>query len=123
MGSKQQILEQLRKQINSILCERVNIHALQSASPEKLRVLQQVKTEELEKLYAVIQQEQNNIPKQTLDPWDKKSFEIVSKIIADNRALEAREKIARMMQLAGLHYGVEKNIWQNRQTQRKGLEK
>ena len=53
----------------------------------------------------------------------KKSFEIISKIIADRRALEARDKIARMMELAGLHYGVEQNIWQKRQVQRERLRK
>ena len=121
--SKQQPLEHLRKEINSILCERISMYTLQNASPEKRKAWQRVKTEELEKLYAAIQQAQKDIPRETFDAWDKKSFEIISKIIADRRALEARDNIARMMELAGLHYGVEQNIWQNRQAQRERLQK
>ena len=121
--SKQQPLEHLRKEINSILCERISMYTLQNASPEKRKAWQRIKTEELEKLYAAIQQAQKDIPRETFDAWDKKSFEIISKIIADRRALEARDNIARMMELAGLHYGVEQNIWQKRQAQRERLQK
>lgn len=121
--SKQQPLEHLRKEINSVLCERVSMYTLQNASPEKRRAWERIKTEELEKLYAAIQQAQKDIPIETFDAWDKKSFEIISKIVADRRALEARGKIARMMELAGLHYGVEQNIWQKRQVQRERLRK
>ena len=123
MSKQQQLLEQLRTQINSVLCERVSMYTLQNASPEKRKAWQRVKTEELEKLYAAIQQAQKDIPKETFDAWDKKSFEIISKIIADRRVLEARDKIARMMELAGLHYGVEQNIWRKRQVQRERLGK
>ena len=123
MSKQQQLLEHLRKEINSILCERISMYTLQNASPEKRKAWQRVKTEELEKLYAAIQQAQKDIPRETFDAWDKKSFEIISKIIADRRALEARDNIARMMELAGLHYGVEQNIWQKRQAQRERLQK
>ena len=123
MSKQQQLLEHLRKEINSILCERISMYTLQNASPEKRKAWQRVKTEELEKLYAAIQQAQKDIPRETFDAWDKKSFEIISKIIADRRALEARDNIARMMELAGLHYGVEQNIWQKRQAQRERPQK
>ena len=112
MSKQRHLLEQLRKQINSVLCERVSMYTLQNASPEKRRAWERVKTEELEKLYAAIQQVQKDIPKETFDAWDKKSFEIISKIIADKRALEARGKIARMMELTRTSLRCEQNIWQ-----------
>ena len=43
------------------------------------------------------------------------------KIIADKQAEETRKQIARMMKLAGQHYGVDKEIWLKRQAQLKQL--
>ena len=77
--------------------------------------------EELEELYAEISKARKNIPKETFDDWDNHCFEIIQKIIADRQAEKTRKQIARMMKLAGQHYGVDKEIWLKRQAQLKQL--
>ena len=103
------------------LVERFRMYDLQNATPEKRQAWAEVKTEELEELYAEISKARKNIPKGTFDDWDKHSFEIIQKIIADRRAIETRSQIARMMKLAGQHYRVDREIWLKRKAQLKQL--
>lgn len=103
------------------LFERISMYDLQNATPEKRQAWAEVKTEELEELYAEISKARKNIPKGTFDDWDNHCFEIIQKIIADRRADETRSQIARMMKLAGQHYGVDRELWLQRQAKLKQL--
>ena len=41
--------------------------------------------------------------------WDLEAFNIIGDIIADRRAVILRDEIARMMELSGQHYAMQKN--------------
>ena len=120
MKARKQSMGDYKKKVQKIF-ERISMYDLQNASPEKRQAWAEVKTDELEELYAEISKARKNIPKGTFDAWDNHCFEIIQKIIADRRANETRSQIARMMKLAGQHYGVDRELWLQRQAKLKQL--
>ena len=54
------------------------------------------------------------IPKDQFDAWDKASLQKAIEINAEAEMEALRIEIARLMELAGVHYGVEKNLFWKR---------
>lgn len=115
-----EILKQLR---NRPLNERVSMYDLQNASKDKRDRWAETQTNELEKLYGEILKARKDIPDAQFDAWDLETFKIIEDIIAERRANAVRKDIARMMELAGQHWGVDKKTWEQRQQAKKKLGK
>lgn len=60
------------------------------------------------------------IPKDQFNAWDKASIQKAIEINAEAEMEALRLEIARLMELAGVHYGVEKNLfWKRYQARQK----
>jgi Fe-S cluster biosynthesis and repair protein YggX len=82
---------------------------LANASKDKWQKWSKLQTEHLEELLHSMNAKLRNVPESQWTEWDKHSIEILKGIIGERRADEVRKDIARMMKLAGIHYGIEKN--------------
>ena len=82
-----------------------------------------LRTEELETLYASMKEQLSSIPSDEWDDWDNHSLKMVGEIVAQRRADAIRQEIARMMELAGMSYGIERVIHQRKAAALKQLNK
>lgn len=86
---------------------------LANASKSKWQQWSKLQTEHLEELLQSMSAKLRHVPESQWTEWDKHSIEILKGIIGERRADEVRKDIARMMKLAGIHYGIEKSkFWQ-----------
>ena len=95
---------------------RVSNIDVENASPAKRQRWAELQTEEVEKLYAEIQSKLKQIPKEQWTAWDVESLKRVEAILGDRRADEIRKDIERIMELAGLSYGLERQRRRNIRT-------
>ena len=109
----------MAKQLN----ERVSLLDIQSPTNAKLERWADLRTEELETLYASMKEQLSSIPSDALDDWDKESFKVIGDIVSKRRADAVRQEIARMMELAGMSYGVQRVIHQRKAAALKQLNK
>ena len=109
----------MEKQLN----ERVSHLDIQSLSKCKLKRWGNLQTEELETLYASLKERLSSIPSNEWDDWDKESFKLIGDMMSKRRAEAARQEIARMMELAGMRYGVQRVIHQRKASALKQLNK
>ena len=109
----------MTKQLN----ERVSLLDIQSPTNSKLKRWADLQTEELETLYASMKEQLSSIPSDEWDDWDKESFKVIGEIVSKRRADAVRQEIARMMELAGMSYGVERVIHQRKASALKQLNK
>lgn len=107
------------KQLN----ERVSLSDNQSPTKSKLKKRADLRTEELETLYASMKEQLSSIPSDAWDDWDKESFKVIGDIVSKRRAEAVRQEIARMMELAGMSYGIERVIHQRKTSALKQLNK
>ena len=105
------------------LNERVSLLDIQSPTNSKLKRWADLQTEELETLYASMKEQLSSIPSDEWDDWDKESFKVIGDIVSKRRAEAVRQEIARMMELAGMSYGVERVIHQRKASALKHLNK
>jgi hypothetical protein len=105
------------------LNERLSLVDIKSPTRAKLKTWASAKTEELEELYAAMQEQLSTIPENEWNEWDQQSFKIVGDIIAQRRAEAVRQEISRMMELAGMSYGIERVIHQRKASALKQLNK
>ena len=105
------------------LNERVSLELYKNPTRARLEYWANAKTEELEELYAAMQEQLSKIPENELNEWDQQSFKIVGDIIAQRRAEAVRQEISRMMELAGMSYGIERVIHQRKASALKQLNK
>jgi len=96
----------MTKQLN----ERISLLDIQSPTKAKLQRWANLQTEELETLYASMKEQLSSIPSDEWDDWDKESFKVIGDIVSKRRAEAVRQEIARMMELAGMSYGVQRVI-------------
>ena len=108
----------MRKKITEM---RVSNIDLENASLAKRQRWAELQTEEVEKLYAEIQSKLKQIPKEQWTTWDVESLKRVEAILGDRRADEIRKDIERIMELAGLSYGLERESYQAKQVMLKKL--
>ena len=109
----------MTKQLN----ERVSLLDIQSPTNSKLKRWADLQTEELETLYASMKEPLSSIPSDEWDDWDKESFKVIGDIVSKRRADAVRQEIARMMELAGMSYGIERVIHQRKASALKQLNK
>ena len=88
---------------------------IESDAKEQKIKWEDMKTEELEKLFAELTISLKSTPQSSWTAWDEQSLKIAQKILTDRRADDVRRDIARILELSGLHYGIEKQTFQNRQ--------
>ena len=105
------------------LNERVSLLDIQSPTNAKLERWADLRTEELETLYASMKEQLSSIPSDEWDNWDKESFKVIGDIVSKRRAEAVRQEIARMMELAGMSYGIERVIHQRKAAALKQLNK
>ena len=109
----------MTKQLN----ERVSLLDIQSPTNSKLKRWADLQTEELETLYASMKEQLSSIPSDEWDDWDKESFKVIGEIVSKRRADAIRQEIARMMELAGMSYGIERVFHQRKASALKQLNK
>lgn len=109
----------MTKQLN----ERVSLLDIQSPTNAKLERWADLRTEELETLYTSMKEQLSSIPSDEWDDWDKESFKVIGDIVSKRRADAVRQEIARMMELAGMSYGIERVIHQRKASALKQLNK
>ena len=109
----------MTKQLN----ERVSLLDIQSPTKAKLERWAKLKTEELETLHTSMKEKLSSIPSDEWDDWDKESFKVIGDIVSKRRAEAVRQEIARMMELAGMSYGIERVIHQRKAAALKQLNK
>ena len=109
----------MTKQLN----ERVSLLDIQSPTKAKLQRWAELQTEEIETLYASMKEQLSSIPSDEWDDWDKQSFKVIGDIVSKRRADAVRQEIARMMELAGMSYGVQRVIHQRKAAALKQLNK
>jgi hypothetical protein len=107
----------MTKQLN----ERVSPLDIQSPTKAKLQRWADLQTEELETLYASMKEQLSSIPSGEWDDWDKESFKVIGDIVSKRQADAIRQEIARMMELAGMSYGIERVIHQRKASALKQL--
>ena len=105
------------------LNERVSLLDIQSPTKARLERWADLRTEELETLYASMKEQLSSIPSGEWDDWDKESFTVIGDIVSKRRADTVRQQIARMMELAGMSYGIERVIHQRKLASLKELNK
>ena len=105
------------------LNERVSLLDIQSPTNAKLERWADLRTEELETLYASMKEQLSSIPSDEQDDWDKESFKVIGDIVSKRRADAVRQEIARMMELAGMSYGIQRVIHQRKASALKQLNK
>ena len=95
---------------------RTNYHLdIENEAKGKKVKWEDMKTEELEKLFAELTISLKSTPQSSWTAWDDQSLKMVQKILTDRRADDVRRDIARILELSGLHYGIERQTFQNKQ--------
>ena len=94
----------------------INYHYdIENASKEKRQRWEELKTEELEELFKELSDTLALLPKTQWNAWDMESLNKVKTILADRRANDVRQEIARIMELSGLSYALERQaFWTER---------
>ena len=108
----------MRKKITELRVSNIDV---ENASLAKRQRWAELQTEEVEKLYAEIQSKLKQIPKEQWTAWDVESLKRVEPILGDRRADEIRKDIERIMELAGLSYGLERESYHKKQVMLKKL--
>ena len=88
--------------------------------PSRLKKIRAAQDTELHKEAAEVLAKAKQLPADSLDAWDNASLEQVAKLATQREVEELRQAIARVMELAGEHYGVNKDVfWKRYHAQRK----
>ena len=106
----------MRKKITELRVSNIDV---ENASLAKRQRWAELQTEEVEKLYAEIQSKLKQIPKEQWTAWDNESLKRVESILGNRRADEIRKDIERIMELAGLSYGLERASYHKKQETQK----
>ena len=116
-----EILKQIRNR--HLIEQRVSMYDIEHASHAKREEWAETQTNELEALHNKILKARKAIPDKQFDEWDLETFKIIEDILAERRADAVRKDIARMMELAGQHWAIDKKTWEQKQQARKNLGK
>ena len=95
----------MRKQIKEMRVGNIDVENATLAKRQRWAELQ---AKDVEKIYADIQSKLKQIPKDQWTAWDVESLKRVEAILGDRRADEIRKDIERIMELAGLSYGLQR---------------
>ncbi|MGC6452304.1 MAG: hypothetical protein ACON31_00120 [Candidatus Puniceispirillaceae bacterium] len=103
--------------------ERAGFLGAHSTKKSKLGIWADTRTEELESLYASMREQISSIPSAEWDECDEESFKVIGDIVSKRRAEAVRQELARMMELAGVSYGIQRVIQQRKASARRRLNK
>lgn len=87
--------------------------------PSRLKKIRAAQDTELHTKAAEVLAKAKQLPADSLDAWDKASVEQVLHLATKREVEELRQAIARVMELAGEHYGVNKDVFWKRYHARK----
>ena len=87
--------------------------------PSRLKKIRAAQDTELHKEAAEVLKKAKQLSADSLDAWDKASVEQVAKLTTQREVEELSQAIARVMELAGEHYGVNKDVFWKRYHARK----
>ena len=87
--------------------------------PNRLKKIRATQGKELHTKAAEVLAKAKQIPADRLDAWDRESVEQVAKLATRSDLEELRQAIARVMELAGESYGVNKDVFWKRYHARK----
>ena len=103
--------------------EQSSLLEIQSPTKAKLERWAELKTDELETLYTSMEKQLSSISSDEWNDWARESFKVIGDIVSKRRADAVRQEIARMMDLAGMSYGIERAIHQRKAAALKRLNK
>jgi hypothetical protein len=87
--------------------------------PSRLKKIRAAQETELHTKAAEVLAKAKQLPADSLDAWDKASVEQVLDLATKREVEELHQAIARVMELAGEHYGVNKDVfWKRYHAQR-----
>ena len=90
------------------------------SDPSRLKKIRATQSKELHTKAAEVLAKAKQLPADSLDAWDNASLEQVAKLATQREVEELRQAIARVMELAGEHYGVSKDLfWKRHHAQQK----
>lgn len=107
------------KKINEI---RVSQMDLENPSDTQRKKWSELQTDEVERLYDLINSKFMHMPKESWTAWDVESLRKVEAILFSRKAEEVRRDITRVMELAGLSYWHERQRYWKRVEMLKKLE-
>ena len=107
------------KKINEI---RVSQMDLENPSDTQRKKWAELQTDEVERLYDLINSKLTHMPKESWTAWDVESLRKVEAILFSRKAEEVRRDITRVMELAGLSYWHERERYWKRVEMLKKLE-
>ena len=89
------------------------------SDPSRLKKIRAAQGKELHTKAAEVLAKAKQLPADSLDAWDNASLEQVANLATKREVEELRQAIARVMELAGEHYGVNKDVFWKRYHARK----
>ena len=99
---------------------RVSIYDIKTASREKREGWKEIQNNEIVAKANEVAAKAKDIPNELLSAWDKESFRLAAELAAKDSLEQLRREIARILELAGEHYGInEKQFWQRYHAQQK----
>lgn len=99
---------------------RVSMYDIKNASREKREGWEQTQNNEIVAKANEVAVKAKDIPNELLSAWDKESIRLAAELAAKDSLEELRREIARILELAGEHYGIsEKQFWQRYHAQQK----
>ena len=99
---------------------RVSMYDMKTATRAKRDGWEETKNKELVSKAKEVVAKAQNIPAQLLTAWDKESLRLVSELADRDSVEQLRREIARIMELAGEHYGISKELfWKRHHAQQK----
>lgn len=99
---------------------RVSTYDIKNASREKRKDWVQTQNNEIVAKANEVVAKASTIPNDLMNAWDKESIRLAAELAAKDSLEQLRREIARLMELAGEHYGIsEKQFWQRYHAQQK----
>ena len=92
---------------------RVSMYDIKNASREKREGWEQTQNNEIVAKANEVAAKASTIPSELMNAWDKESIRLAAELAAKDSLEQLRREIARILELAGEHYGIsEKQFWQ-----------
>jgi len=92
---------------------RVRIYDILNPTRKKREGWEQTQNKEIVAKANEVFAKAKDIPNQLLSAWDKESIRLIGELTDKDSVEQLRRQIARIMELAGEHYGIsERQFWQ-----------
>lgn len=99
---------------------RVSMYGIKTASRTKRDGWEKTNNKQIVAAANEVVAKAKNIPDELMDLWDKESIKLTAELADKDSLEELRRQIARIMELAGEHYGISKELfWKRHHAQQK----